>query len=251
MPDVSVVIRAYNEAGPLRTVFERVGRQEHALEVELVVVDNGSVDDTAAVARAAGAHVVTLPQEQFSYPRSLNVGIARASAPVVVALVAHAYPVGRRWLAAGVRHFEEPSVAGVYSNVIPHARAGLLNQRLYWPAYLRSRVRGVHRDTVAGAGSFGATNLALRRSLWVEHPFDEQYGAGGEDQAWATWALEHGYAIVCDPAFLVRHSHPLRGLRQMRAQRRLWATMAQPRPFDRGELAFRTEGEGGGASRSG
>jgi GT2 family glycosyltransferase len=244
VPDVSIMIRAYNEAASLATILERLRRQEHRYSVELVVVDNGSTDATPEVARRAGARVVTLPQDQFSYPRSLNLGMESTTAPIVVSLVGHAFPVGRRWLASALPHFGKPQVAGVYSCVIPHKRSSLADKRLYWPAYLRSWVKGTQELRYWVPGVFCAVNIAMRRALWEEHPFDERFGAGGEDGEWALWALSQGYSIVSEPRFVVRHSHGLGTFSQARQQKRLWATHSEPRPFTREELSFRRIGQG-------
>jgi glycosyltransferase involved in cell wall biosynthesis len=59
MPPVSLIIPALNEA-------ESIGRVLAALPwpllAECIVVDNGSTDATAAIARAAGARVITSPK---------------------------------------------------------------------------------------------------------------------------------------------------------------------------------------------
>jgi glycosyltransferase involved in cell wall biosynthesis len=53
------IVPAYNEEDSLRTVLEEI----HAVdpELEVVVVNDGSTDETAKVAAAAGAAVVSLP----------------------------------------------------------------------------------------------------------------------------------------------------------------------------------------------
>jgi glycosyltransferase involved in cell wall biosynthesis len=145
VPDVSIVIRAYNEAGPLRRLLEWTRRQEFEGAVEVIVVDNGSTDGTAAVAREFGARVVTLPQGEFSYPKSLNLGVEAARAPVVVCLVAHAYPDTTDWLARGLRHFADRRVA------VGLARA--------WA--------GVRLEPVARAGGDAA---CVARDVWRHQP---------------------------------------------------------------------------------
>jgi glucosyl-3-phosphoglycerate synthase len=58
---VSVVLPALDEAATVGRIVERIRRDlvdRHPLVDELVVMDSGSTDDTAAVAAAAGAHVV-------------------------------------------------------------------------------------------------------------------------------------------------------------------------------------------------
>ncbi len=239
MADVSIIIRAYNEDKALQRLLAHLQTQRFGGEAELIVVDNGSTDGTAAVASRGGATVVTLPQAEFSYPKSLNVGIERASAPVVVCLVAHAYPESNDWLARACRHFADEQVAGVFAYTTPQPDATVWDWLILWPGVAWGRWRGVRPVKVAGPGVFGATNIALRRALWEQHPFDEAYGFGGEDTAWAAWALSQEYQIIRDPAFTVRHSHYLRTFGQFWRQIAVWARTGKPREFDPAELAFR------------
>ena len=57
MPRVHAVIPAYNEAGTIASVVEGV----RPFVLGTTVVDDGSQDGTAAIAAAAGAHVIVLP----------------------------------------------------------------------------------------------------------------------------------------------------------------------------------------------
>ena len=56
---VSFLIPAYNEAATIGEVLERVAAL--GLDSQVVVVDDGSTDDTAAIAEAAGAVVIRQP----------------------------------------------------------------------------------------------------------------------------------------------------------------------------------------------
>jgi glycosyltransferase involved in cell wall biosynthesis len=53
------VIPAYNEAATIASVVRTL--QEHAPQYDVLVVDDGSTDDTAPLAEAAGATVIKLP----------------------------------------------------------------------------------------------------------------------------------------------------------------------------------------------
>jgi glycosyltransferase involved in cell wall biosynthesis len=55
---ISVVIAAYNRADMLRRAIASVRAQRPAVPAEIVVVDDASIDDTAAVAEQLGARVV-------------------------------------------------------------------------------------------------------------------------------------------------------------------------------------------------
>jgi glycosyltransferase involved in cell wall biosynthesis len=59
VPQVSIIIPALNEAESIGHV---VGEMPWALIAECIVVDNGSTDQTAAIAEAAGARVVHSPR---------------------------------------------------------------------------------------------------------------------------------------------------------------------------------------------
>lgn len=61
--DLSVIIPAYNEAASIAGVIERIWRvpELQALDMEILVIDDGSSDETAAVAQAAGAIVIRHP----------------------------------------------------------------------------------------------------------------------------------------------------------------------------------------------
>lgn len=61
-PRIAVVIPALNEAAAIGQVIAEIPRR---LAAHVIVCDNGSTDDTAAVARAAGAVVVHEPERGY------------------------------------------------------------------------------------------------------------------------------------------------------------------------------------------
>jgi glycosyltransferase involved in cell wall biosynthesis len=80
----SIVIPAYNEACFLRGLLQSI-RRFAPDDVEIVVVDNGSSDDTAAIAQGHGCLVARL--ERRVYPSvARNVGVGRSSGEVLVFL---------------------------------------------------------------------------------------------------------------------------------------------------------------------
>lgn len=81
---VSVVIPAFNEARFIGSVVLGLKRRP----VEILVVDDGSSDDTAEIARAAGAEVLRLPANQGK-GAALNAGLAqiRQTAPDAIVII--------------------------------------------------------------------------------------------------------------------------------------------------------------------
>jgi glycosyltransferase involved in cell wall biosynthesis len=77
----TVVIPAFNEAGSIASV---VAELRHAARwSEIIVVDDGSVDDTEARARAAGARVVRHPYNKGN-GAAVKSGIRNANTPFIV-----------------------------------------------------------------------------------------------------------------------------------------------------------------------
>ena len=79
MPLVSVVVPSHNRAGLLRRTLGSILAQRLA-DLEVIVVDDGSTDDTAAVAAGAGPRVVVLRNRQpagVSAARNQGIAVAR------------------------------------------------------------------------------------------------------------------------------------------------------------------------------
>ncbi len=75
MPRLSIVTPVRNRA---HIVGESV-RNSLELADEVIVVDTGSTDDSIAVAEAAGARVVTMAADDFTYARARNLGAGVAT----------------------------------------------------------------------------------------------------------------------------------------------------------------------------
>jgi len=79
---VSVVIPAKNEAGAIAEVVERVF-SVLGHEIEVIVVDDGSTDDTAGLAKGAGAIVHSHPYSMGN-GAAVKAGVRKSSGDVVV-----------------------------------------------------------------------------------------------------------------------------------------------------------------------
>jgi len=82
---ISVVIPALNEAAGIEAVIKEVTNtkiRDHGHELEVLVVDNGSHDDTAAIARRAGARVIVQPVR--GYGNAYKAGFANATGDIIV-----------------------------------------------------------------------------------------------------------------------------------------------------------------------
>jgi len=204
---VSVVIRNRNEAKYLRQVLPALSAQSGARS-QVILVDNASTDDSVEIARSYGATVVHLPEGEFTYGRALNVGMQAATAEICVVLSAHSLPAGRSFLKACVGALSEPDIAGARC-----VYAGKSSDMLRWidPEVLDGSAT---LQDIISKGPL-ASGCVIRRSVWLEIPFDEEVGAA-EDKLWAAAVLKAGYKILspCDAFyFYVKPVSPITSLR--------------------------------------
>jgi rhamnosyltransferase len=199
-PPVSVVIRAKDEADSIGRTLDLVRAQ--TIESQLLVVDSGSTDGTGEIARERGAEVLWIPPEEFTFGGSLNLGTERATAPIVVALSAHAYPRDERWLERMLDAFEDPVVACAVG-----AETGPDGEQIV--GRLRQDEAAAARNPVVG---YSNASGGYRRELWEDYPFRADM-PGTEDKEWSWHWLRRGYVCVLAPDLTVDHDHtkdPLR-----------------------------------------
>jgi len=209
-PPIAVLIRTKNDEQNLRLLLDYIqqARRSYKGRIDVVVADTESQDKTVTIARAFGAVVVPISQQEFTYPKGINLGMQAVKTDVVATFitVGHALPVLDICLKAGAWHFNEPAVVGVYGQVLPNVNAS------FWESVYRSDSRlrpAAHPIVQAKMGVMGATNCMVRMKTWRQKPFDPAYAMGGEDTAWAKWALAQGHKIIFEPLLCVHHSHGL------------------------------------------
>ena len=82
---VSVVIPAYNESASVKEVVEKVkaALESTGYQFEIIVVDDGSTDGTAAALVGYGLNIITHPENK-GYGASLKTGIRSAKGDIIV-----------------------------------------------------------------------------------------------------------------------------------------------------------------------
>ncbi len=198
----SIIIRAKNEAHDIEDTLDRVFTQQGVTGFEVIVVDSGSSDGTLDIVRRTPATLIEIEPASFTYGRALNLGVKAASGDICVSLSAHSLPAHARWLANLLSPFADPSIGGVYGRELPRENATLFE-------LFGMRLSGVMSEKPRRQESdmmFSNRNGAFRRTLVVEHPFDEKI-PGAEDLAWADWIQRNGWAVWYEPTAPVYHSH--------------------------------------------
>jgi rhamnosyltransferase len=198
-PRCSIVIRAYNEAEHIGRLLEGI-QQQTIKDVEVILVDSGSADETVAIARRYDARVVHIEPETFTFGRSLNLGIAQSRADLVVIASAHVYPVYPDWLERLLSPFEDPQVGLTYGKQ-RGVETTFFSERQIFARWFPDHAPHYQEHPFCNNA-----NAAIRRGLWEQHPYDESL-SGLEDLAWAKWLLEQNYHIMYVPDAEIAHIH--------------------------------------------
>lgn len=196
---ISVVIRARNEEKYIDRLLYGI-TQQTIKNVEVVLVDSGSTDNTLAIASQYPVKVVHIQPENFTFGRSLNMGIEASSGEAIVIISAHCYPVYPDWLEQLVKPLENEEVAISYGK----QRGGSSNhfsEHQFFSKYFPEN--SVFQQ---GHPYSHNANAAIKKSLWKQHPYNENL-TGLEDLAWSSWAMESGYTIAYVAEAEIIHLH--------------------------------------------
>ncbi len=199
---VSVIVPAYNAAETLPLCLAALAAQDYPHEkYEVIVVDDGSTDATAALARAAGVRVITQPNAGPAAAR--NTGAAAATGDLLLFTDADCAPVPG-WLRALAAPFADPRVAGAKG-------AYLTRQTASVPRFTQLEYRDRY-DRMAGAETIDFVDTysaAYRRDVFLANGgFDTIFPtASVEDQELSFRLAEKGYRLVFAPQAQVYHRH--------------------------------------------
>lgn len=197
---IAFVIPVRNDAERLRVCLDSLRRAAATTPHDVLVLDHASDDASPAVARAAGARVMTRRGGNVASLR--NVG-ARATSASLIAFIDADNEVGSGWLEAALASFGPPTVgmAGAHYDAPPH---GTWVQRTY-DALRR------HPEREGPAEWLGAGNMVVRREAFeAAGGFDEQLETCEDVDLCARVAATGWHVRVVPGMKSVHHGDPAR-----------------------------------------
>lgn len=198
MGSISVIVPSYNDASFVAACLDALAAQTRPAD-EIIVVDNGSTDDTAAVALAHGARLVSQPLRGI-WPATAA-GFDAASGDVLARLDADSVP-GPGWVAE-IEHrmsrADHPTVitgSGIFYGGRPIIR--WIARNLYIGGYFT--VIGL----LLGHPPVFGSNYAMRHDAWLElRELVLRDRADVHDDLDLSWWIQPGMTVVRDDRLLV------------------------------------------------
>jgi glycosyltransferase involved in cell wall biosynthesis len=197
-PSVSVIVCAHDAEDTLAWCLDGVAELDYP-NYEAIVVDDGSTDATAEIARRFGVRVVQVENGGLSAAR--NTGLAEATGEIAAYLDADARP-DPHWLSYLAATFVSTAHAGIGGPNVPPPEEGPV-------ARCVARAPGGPIHVLVSdreAEHIPGCNMAFRRAALAEAGgFDPQFRQAGDDVD-ICWRLRGaGWTLGFEPAAVVWH----------------------------------------------
>lgn len=165
-PALTCIIPAYNEAASIEDTVRSVLTQQDPPEA-VIVVDDGSSDDTGELARRAGARVVRPPQNTGSKAGAQTFALGLVQTPLAMVLDADSTlsPTAVKELRDTL--IAEPEIAAACSFVVPRERRTIWERGRY-VEYLYAFGYGKQIQDIYGRPMISSGCFSMYRTKWLQ-----------------------------------------------------------------------------------
>ena len=197
-PKISVIVCSYNGTRTLRQCLDALTALDYP-NYEMIVVNDGSTDDTPIIAQGYSVRLINQPNKGLSAAR--NVGLVASNGSIVAYLDDDAFP-HRYWLRYLAAAFNRSTHVGVGGPNLPPAGDGIVAECV--AAASGNPLHVLLSDEIAE--HIPGCNMAFRReALLAVDGFDTRFRAAGDDVD-LCWRLhDRGWTIGFCPAAVVWH----------------------------------------------
>ncbi len=206
LPLVSIIIPVYNDPVGIRNCLTDLTDQTYNIsKLEIIVVDNGSTDETRSVAREFDVQLLIEDEIQGSYA-ARNKGIEQASGEVLAFVDADCTP-DQKWIESGVQMIVQQNVDLVAGRV----RFDFSPDRTAAERY--DAMAHMRNDKKVRRGIAMTANLFARKTVIEKIGKFPQHLPSGGDVYWTRSATDAGMKLVYSPDAIV--DHPARQRRSL------------------------------------
>ncbi|MCR4368481.1 MAG: glycosyltransferase [archaeon] len=201
--DASVIVPAYNSQKTIAQCVAALMGQKFKGKFEVIVVDDGSSDETKKIAQKEGAKVFS--QKNAGPAKARNLGAKNAKGKVLVFTDADCI-AKKNWLTEMIAPFSDPKVAGV-QGAYKTWQKSLVARFVQAEIEERYDYMDRHKEKLDWVGSYSAAYL--REVFFGAKGFDESFPkASGEDPELSYKIAKSGKKLVFNRAAIVYHTHP-------------------------------------------
>lgn len=193
-PGISIIVPAHNEAERIGSVIANLKRLKYPKRMEIIVVDDGSTDGTAAMAKSMGVRVISQPNRGKA--AALNAGIMAAKGGIVACVDADSYPE-KDAMVKSVPFFAE-GAAAVTTKILVRRGRGIMTEfqeiefaLIAWSRKLFEYIESIYATP-------GPLCLYKKDVLKKLGGFDGKNATEDIEIAWRL--LKNGYKIRMSPA---------------------------------------------------
>ena len=161
-PAISILVAAYNEESSIADTLRSIDQQKYPGEFEVLVIDDGSRDATAAIVEANPYPWVRLLRQPRNMGKAaaLNRGLAESKHDYVITLDADSFLYGDALARLVERYFSDPSstraVAGTM--LVRNSRKNWITRAQEWDYFhgiaAIKRVQSLFQGTMVAQGAF-------------------------------------------------------------------------------------------------
>ena len=198
---VSIVIPAYNSQETIAQTIESCISQSYETDdLEIVVVDDGSTDDTAEIIKKRPVRFIS--QDNNGPAAARNAGWKAASGEIVCFTDSDCVPE-EEWVEKIVAKYTSDDIGGVGGSYEIANKESLLAECIH------DEIIQKHAATPAETDFLGSFNVSYRKRVLQEvGGFDESFRrASGEDNDLAYRVKKAGYRLIFDKETKVAHYH--------------------------------------------
>lgn len=212
---ISVIIPVKNGEKTLEKCLAAISRQTIADQIEIIILDSCSADNSLEIALKFKARVIDIPNGTFNHGLTRNLGIQYANGELVYFTVQDAYLAENNQLEKMAAHFTDEELQAVVGmQAVPNdsdknpakwfkRMTEPVTSYQHFPNGTFSRLS--LKKQLSAIDRWDDVNAMYRRSALTAIPFIETSFA--EDKIWARDALQAGYKIAFDPSLVVYHYH--------------------------------------------
>ncbi|WP_162142898.1 glycosyltransferase [Terrimonas ferruginea] len=229
---ISVLIPARNEAANIGRLLDSLQQQDYPAEqYEIIVIDDHSTDDTAALAaQYAGVHVIRLQEDDInSYKKkALEQGVAAAKGQLIVTTDADCV-AGKYWLSTIAAFQQQTNAAFIVAPVSIEAGKPLVEQFQALDFMILQGITGASVQQGVHSMCNGANMAYLRDIFYEVNGYSGiDHIASGDDmllmhKIWQRYTDRIGY--LSSPDVIIKTA-PVHSWRAFLNQRIRWASKA-------------------------